>query len=257
MANSSSTLPLEQGAKDVALVPANPNTDMIQMIERMASNKDVDVEKLERLIALNDRSVDREAAAAFNAAFSKMQADIPEIDEKGAIKNRAGEVQSRYARFEDVQKVLKPILIRHGFALSFRSEWPDPKTVKVVGILTHVMGHARESEFLSAADESGSKNAIQGLGSAVSYGRRYTTIDLLNITTRGQDDDGQKAGRAKAPDGFDEWLQSLEVAAKGGVTTLNAAWACSDNVFKNFVLVKDWEAIKKVAKDADKAATHA
>src|SRR6185295_6009416 len=50
-------------------------------------------------------------------------------------------------------------------------------------------GHERTSEFLADADTSGSKNAIQARGSAVSYGHRYTTKDLLNITTREAADD--------------------------------------------------------------------
>jgi hypothetical protein len=68
----------------------------------------------------------------------------------------------------------------------------------VVGHLTHIGGHTRESRFRSTADASGGKNAIQGLGSAVQYGRRYTLIDLLNIVQQGVDDDGQAAGARRS-----------------------------------------------------------
>jgi hypothetical protein len=178
------------------------------LVERLASDPNVDVAKLERLIAMNERAQDRNARDLFNQAFVKMATDIPEITEKGQITNKDGNVQSLFARFEDIQRVVKPILQRHGFALSFRCEWPDKKTVKVIGVLSHDAGHARESEFMSDADPSGSKNAIQGLGSAVSYGRRYTTIDLLNITSRGQDDDGQTSEKGKQPEA-PKWLAVL------------------------------------------------
>ena len=39
------------------------------------------------------------------------------------------------------------------------------------------------------------KNAVQAIGSSVSYGKRYTASLLLNLTTRGEDDDGTAAGR--------------------------------------------------------------
>src|SRR6185369_8501881 len=119
---------------------------------------------------------------------AQMQGEIPVVIERAKTNN------GTYAPLEDIQDVIRPILQKYGFYLSFRTEWPNEKTVKVVGILTHKDGHERTSEFLSGADASGNKNAIQGLGSANHYGRRYTTKDLLNITSRGVDDDGYKAG---------------------------------------------------------------
>lgn len=212
------------------------------MIERLAANKDVDVAKLERLIEMQERVLRHNAVSAFNTAFSAMQADIPEIDEKGFIKNKEGGIQSRYAKNEDIQKVLRPILQLHGFSLSFRTEWPDKSTVKVVGILTHREGHSRESEFLSGADTSGSKNSIQALGSAISYGHRYTTTDLLNITSRERlDDDGEATSRAgkpdvPAPDGFDAWFAALEVLAEEGLTKLTDGWNKSKPDFRNHLM---------------------
>ena len=45
-------------------------------------------------------------------------------------------------------------------------------------------------------DSTGSKNNVRAIGSSISYGKRYAASALLNITTRGEDDDG-KAGGAK------------------------------------------------------------
>ena len=39
-------------------------------------------------------------------------------------------------------------------------------------------------------DTTGSKNGVQAVASSVSYGKRYTAGLLLNITTTGEDDDG-------------------------------------------------------------------
>ena len=40
-------------------------------------------------------------------------------------------------------------------------------------------------------DLTGSKNAVQAAGSSVSYGKRYTVSALLNLTSRGEDDDAR------------------------------------------------------------------
>ncbi len=42
-----------------------------------------------------------------------------------------------------------------------------------------------------------------------------------------------------------------------GAKALTEAWKDSPNEFKNFILVKDWEAMKAAAKLADKAASNA
>jgi hypothetical protein len=215
------------------------------MFERLAKDPDVNVEKLERLIAMQERIIRHNAEAAFNAAFSEMQAELPTIGERSRTD------KTSYAPLEDIIERIRPILRKYGFSISHRTEWPDKTTVKVVGILTHRQGHARESEFLSAADQTGSKNAIQALGSAVAYGRRYTTKDLLNIVTRHEDDDGDKAtpGRDE-PEGFDEWFADLTAVADNGTAALTAMWEAKDakSIARKKYLVatnrKGWETLK-------------
>ena len=60
----------------------------------------------------------------------------------------------------------------------------------VTAIITHKDGHREQSTGLYPFDKSGSKNDIQAVGSAISYGKRYQQNALLNITTHGEDDDG-------------------------------------------------------------------
>lgn len=45
-------------------------------------------------------------------------------------------------------------------------------------------------------DPSGSKNAIQAIGSAVSYLRRYTLLGVLGMATSDGDSDGMTMGNA-------------------------------------------------------------
>lgn len=139
--------------------------------------------------------MERNAKAAYDAAFSAMQPDLPEIVERGGIKDRSGRIQSKYALWEDINEAIKPVLSKHGFGISFRTGQSDGKIV-VTGVLSHRDGHREETTMELPTDTSGSKNAVQAVGSSTSYGKRYTAQALLNLTSRGEDDDGKAAGAA-------------------------------------------------------------
>ncbi len=174
--------------------PANNADALMQMIERVAMNPDADIEKMERLMGMAERVQNREAEVAFNADFALLQADLPEIDKDGKIKV-GNEVRSKYARLEDINEAIKPVLREHGFAISFRVNTEGSK-IEVVAVLSHRRGHSISTSMILPADNSGSKNAVQTLGSSISYGRRYTLCSLLNISAHGEDDNGEAAGKA-------------------------------------------------------------
>lgn len=242
------------GVKDMTLLdraePVEAHSDttpMLPMIERLAAMPDFDVAKLEKLIDMQERILDRNAAAAFNIAFAQMQPRIPTIIERKETD------KGKYAPREDIVEIIRPILSEFGFSLSFRTEWPEKQLVKVVGILTHREGHSRESEFMSAADTSGSKNAVQALGSAVEYGRRYTTTDLLNIASRGGDDDAQRAVKPEPPKGYDAFWAILEGIAASGIAELTAAFNKGSAEFKSYTVGANkpaWDVLKNKAQKA-------
>src|SRR3546814_8983511 len=90
-----------------------------------------------------------------------------------------------------INAAIKPVLKRHGFALSFRTDFTNG--IRVVGVLTHSGGHKETTDFVLPADGSGNKNAVQAIASSVSYGKRYTAGALLNLTSHGEDDDAFRA----------------------------------------------------------------
>jgi hypothetical protein len=162
---------------------------ILSVIERAARDPAVDIDKMERLMAMHERMLARQAKAAYNAALAELQPKLPIVMERGGITNAAGKVQSKYALWEDVVKAITPVLSDHGFALSFRIG-RDGDRQTVTGILSHSGGHSEETTMSLPMDMSGSKNAVQGVGSTVSYGKRYVTQAMLNLAS-GDDDDGQ------------------------------------------------------------------
>lgn len=234
------------------------------MFERLAKDPAVDVEKLERLIAMQERILAHNARAEFEAAFAEMQGELPVITEQGEIEVN-GHVRSRYARYEDIIEVVRPILQRHGFALRHQNKTLENGQLRIIGVLSHRAGHSEQDEFDCPPDASGQKNNIQAMGSTRSYGQRYTTIALLNIVSRKADDDGQKAGQKAAqdivaPSGFQDWLDSLTAVADNGIDALEAMWSAKDakSLACKKHLIKTnsagWERLKVKAATVTKAA---
>jgi len=58
------------------------------------------------------------------------------------------------------------------------------------------MGHSESVTLQSATDDSGKKNNIQALGSAITYLQRYTLLSITGLATEDQDDDGKTTGVA-------------------------------------------------------------
>jgi hypothetical protein len=189
--------------------PVQEGAALIQMIERVALNPNADIDKLERLLNMQERVMGQRAKAAYTAALAEMQPDLPVIKERGGIKDRHGNVQSTYALWEDINEAIKPVLAKHGFALSFRTGRQDDRII-VTGILSHRDGHSEETTMQLPIDGSGSKNAVQSVGSSTSYGKRYTASALLNLTSRGEDDDGKKGG-ASSPISDEQVSQLLSL----------------------------------------------
>lgn len=156
---------------------------ILSVISRAASDPNVDIDKMERLLQMHERMQAKQSEAEFAAALAEMQDALPSIGERGNAANRY-----TYALWEDINAAIKPILKQHGFALSFRTDCTK-EAISVTGVLTHRSGHREETTISLPADGSGNKNAVQAVASSVSYGKRYTAGALLNLTSHGEDDD--------------------------------------------------------------------
>lgn len=193
------------GRNEISVV--SENAAMVSMFERMASDPNVDVDKLERLMQMRERAIERQAKEQFDAAMSELQPDLPSIGERG---NAAG--RYTYALWEDINTAIKPILMRHGFALTFRTDFANGITV--TGVLSHRGGHREETSITLPSDKSGNKNDVQAVASSVSYGKRYTAGALLNLTSHGEDDDAYRALQETVTDEqlakLNEWMESTE-----------------------------------------------
>lgn len=167
------------------------SNNMLAVIERASANPAVDVEKMRALLDMQKEIVRYKAEMAFTADFAAMQQDLPVIEKNGEIKV-AGVVRSKYPKFEEMNEIVKPILRQYGFAILFKTT-SQKGEVTVTGTLMHREGHKEMTELTLDADTSGSKNSVQSIGSSLQYAKRYIEESLLNLSRKGEDDDGARA----------------------------------------------------------------
>jgi hypothetical protein len=190
---------------------------MISMIERVATNPDADVDKMERLIKMKLDLMDRDAEQAFNEAMKAAQAKMPAIYRNAAN----SQTHSRYAKLEAIAEKAAPIYTAHGFSLSFgTADSPIAQHYRITCTVSHDAGHKREYFADVPADLTGmkgnqNKTATHAFGSTMSYGRRYLTMLIFNIVLTDEDDDGQAAGAGDIITEDQEAILSAKIAEVG------------------------------------------
>lgn len=158
------------------------------MLLQMAVDKNLDLDKLEKLMALQERWQAGEAKKAFFNAITEFQNECPDIRKTKEVS--FGQTRYHYAPLGVIDRQIKGLLKEYG--LSKRWEITDNNNqIKVKCIITHISGHSEATEMEAAPDVSGSKNPIQAKGSAIEYMKRYTLIGALGLTTADTDIDAQ------------------------------------------------------------------
>lgn len=164
----------------------------LEVIASAARDPQVDVAKMSALLELKERVDAKQAEIEFNRAMARLQPRLPRIKKNGTIDLGRGKPLT-FAKWEDIDTAIRPIVTSEGFTLSFTSE-PTPAGVLMVCTVSHILGHSKSSKMQLPADSGPGRNGLQAIGSSRSYGKRYLTCDMLNIVTEGADDDGNSVG---------------------------------------------------------------
>jgi hypothetical protein len=215
-----------------------PEPSGVSLFERLAKDQNVDVDKLERLMQMHERATARLAQEKFNAAMSAAQTEMRPV----AVDSDNPQTKSKYASYEAIDRVLRPIYTKHGFGLSFDTgEGAPDQWVRVLCYVTHAGGYARTYHADMPADGKGAKGGdvmtrTHAVGAAMSYGMRYLLKMIFNVAVGDEDTDGnQENDIPDPPDGFQKWWDGLKHSAKQGSVALEAAWTCSaDEPYKSF-----------------------
>jgi hypothetical protein len=165
------------------------SSDLLSVIASAVADPRMDVEKMSKLLDMHERIMAENRRTAFVAAMSRLQAKLPQINKEGRI-IVSGQERGRYARLEDLDVAIRPLLAEEGFSFSFNEETADGSNRRYSARLSHRDGHSETKYITLPLDITGSKNAVQSAGSTASYACRYLIKMHLNIVERGSDVDG-------------------------------------------------------------------
>jgi hypothetical protein len=190
-----------------AALPAQPamseSTSLMNMIERAARDPSVDIGKMRELLAMRKELAGEAAKQAYTEAMMQAQTEMRPI----AADATNPQTRSKYASLAKLDRALRPIYTKHGFAISFNTGDGAPtEHVRVVAKVSHISGHTEDYHIDMPADGKGAKGGdvmtkTHAVGSGVAYGQRYLTKMIFNVAV-GPDDDGNLA--SKKPDAVDD-----------------------------------------------------
>jgi len=200
---------------NVARMPSQ-EASLLGIIERVASNPDVDMERMQALlnmradeeerqrrIAREDR--DEQARREWLTAFSVVQSEIEPI----ARGKKNDHTKSKYADLADIERMVSPILTKNGFSTTVTPLPCDLQGhIRVRLTIGHTGGHERHYEDNFPLDGAGAKGGtnktdIQAKGSSQTYGRRYLKASALDLAFT---DDNDGNAQPPAPGGEPEYI---------------------------------------------------
>ena len=152
---------------------------------QMAVEQSADLDRLERLMELQSRWEVVEARKAYTNSMTSFRSECPVIS-----KDKKGH-NSKYASLAHTLELIKAPLSEFGLSHSWKTNQHANGQITVECYVTHRLGHKESTSLTAMGDSSGSKNAIQAIGSTISYLQRYTLFALLGLASSDQDDDGQ------------------------------------------------------------------
>jgi hypothetical protein len=176
------------------VVAMNESTELSVMTPMDMLNKAVaqgaNIDVLEKLMGLQERWEANQARKAFDEAMAAAKAEIPTIAKNREVDftSSKGRTNYRHEDLAEIARTVDPILSRHGLSYRFRVTSNVNEPVSVTCILSHRAGHSEETTLSAGRDDSGNKNSIQAVGSAITYLQRYTLKAALGLAAASDDD---------------------------------------------------------------------
>jgi ERF superfamily len=171
------------------LAVVEPQQEMAMI--RLAVEKGASIETVERLVALQEKMLARQAEIEFNEALNRVQSAIkrvaPDLDNS--------QTRSKYASYAAIDAVIRPEYSKEGFSLSFSEEdCPKPEHVRIVCFVSKG-AYTRTYRKDMPCDGKGAKGGdvmtkTHAAAAADSYAKRYLVKDIFNVAIGEDDADG-------------------------------------------------------------------
>ena len=209
---------MSEAAKQVVTIEHEPTRSNaitpMEMLDRAVSSG-AGIDTLTKLMDLQERWEKNQARKMFDEAIADAKAEIAPV-----VRNATGHNSKKYADFAAIARAVDPVITKHGLSYRFRTQQTD--RIHVTCVLSHKAGHSEETTLAGPPDASGSKNAIQAIGSTLTYLQRYSLTQALGLAAT-DDDDGVTSTGAITDEQRNQ-LQSMIEKVGGDVATF-CQWA--------------------------------
>lgn len=221
----------------------------MSLLQVAMSQEEKDLDKLTKLMELQERWENNEARKAFNVAFSQFKSEAVNIVKNTAVKlgPLAG---TKYANLFDVVNAVIPALSKYGLSHSWKLTKDDKDWMEVTCTIRHILGHSESVSMGAAPDAGPGRNAIQARGSAKTYLERYTLLAATGTAASDTDDDGNGSGKGdKKEMPLDRFSYNMErIEGSANLKDLQRAHA---EAYKESELYRDEAAKKQFSKAKD------
>jgi hypothetical protein len=175
-------------------IPQNVEINPMMLIQQGVA-QGIDLDKLQKLMELQERFEKNEAQKAFTIALNAFKANPPEVFKSKNVNfdTSHGRTDYDYAPLDVVADVIGQSLSKHGLSFRWDINNKTADVLEVSCVLTHEKGHSERVSIIGKPDVSGSKNGIQSIGSTITYLERYSLFAVTGIAAKNQDDDGHGA----------------------------------------------------------------
>jgi hypothetical protein len=173
---------------------------------RLAVESGAEVDKLEKLMDLQERWQKEQARRAYFSAMNCVQAKVQPI----VRDSFNSQTNSKYAKLEKVHKILHPITTEEGFSLSFgEGDSTQPNKIRIECDCMHRDGHMQHYHVDLDMDDKGmagktNKTLVHGKGSTITYARRYLEAMIFDLSFLNEDDDGNGGESCVTPEQAEE-----------------------------------------------------
>lgn len=229
-----------------SLVVMSPGQLVSQLMQQGGS---MDLSAMERLMGLQERWDANEAKKAYHQAMAAFKQNPPTIykDKHVSFSTQKGQTDYHHATIGNVVKQIVASLAEHDLSHSWTTEQREGGQVAVTCTITHKLGHSESVTLQAGRDESGGKNSIQALGSAITYLQRYTLLAITGLAVEdGSDDDGQGADGSAMDAATRLELWTLRARAAKTLDELKAVRAAIGTAFSDAKDIDGWNSFKAV-----------
>jgi hypothetical protein len=150
------------------------------------------VEELDKFMDLQIKWEENQARKAYFDAMASFKEEPIAILKDRHVKytTQKGVTEYDHASLGNVTQQISAALGKYGLSAAWKTA-QNAARVTVTCRISHELGYGVETSLEASHDDSGGKNAIQSLGSTITYLERYTLLALTGLATHDMDDDGK------------------------------------------------------------------